>query len=88
MVLFFRSLQTAIQLGYCKSVPITDVDGVVTPKDIENDPRPQHIQKKGKNQAHAPAPEGPHQFVVKKKRIINKLSKKINQIVQGPSKKE
>lgn len=42
---------------------MSDVEGVVTPEDIENEPK-----QKGKL------------FVVKKRRIINKLSKKINQI--------
>lgn len=37
LVWFNRSVKTAIQLGYCKSVPYNELDGIVTPNDIEND---------------------------------------------------
>lgn len=58
---YFRSMQTAIQLGYCTSVPMTDIDGVVTPNDMQNDGL-RNVNAKGQK------------FVVKKRRIIDKIS--------------
>jgi hypothetical protein len=61
----------------------------VTPKDMEKEGR-HPIIKKGKFKiSQSPMPPPSEQiFVVKKKRIINKLSQKINEVASGPARKE
>lgn len=65
-------MQTAIQLGMCKSVPFTDLNGVVTPKDMESKQQTTVKKQKKKGTTYS------EQYVVQKGRIINKISKKIN----------
>ena len=50
---------------------MTDVNGIVTPKDMDNN-----------------LPSDSKKMTVKKRKIINKISKRLNQVTHSPARKE